>query len=145
MVSLQRTVRAVRGTPTLKTRTYGIGQDGLAGQWRRRDVRITPHRERRKDGVEDRDRGGCRLPAVRLAEAGRTGEPIHSPVSVFKARTDGNALGSQPSLVRVPLQLPGNRSSWPCPAGRSAWAITTCGRLRQAGHSPGCSWVRGLA
>ena len=108
MVSLQRTARLVSGTPTRKKQACGTGPEGLAGDWRRRDVtNRQTHRERRKDGVEDCDQ-------VERYDQGQTrGRRLdwtaHTPVSPgLQAREGGNALGSRPSLVRVPMQLPGN-------------------------------------
>jgi hypothetical protein len=77
----------------------------------RRDQSQTP-RERRINGVEDCDPVEVHY---RNQAGGRWSSfKAHSPLSFsLQARIGGNALGSQPDPVRVPLQLPGNRSHLP--------------------------------
>src|SRR5258708_22029267 len=61
MVSLQRTARPVSRTPTCKKLACWTGPEGLAGDWRRRDVtNRRTHRERWKNDVEDSDLAGVR-------------------------------------------------------------------------------------
>src|SRR5207244_12220208 len=54
MVSLQRTARPVSGTLTRKKQACWTGPEGLAGDWRRRDMtNRRTHREQRIHDVED--------------------------------------------------------------------------------------------
>ena len=77
VVSFRRTARVVRGTPTLKTQTCGIGQEGLVGYWRRRDMITHKHRERREDGVEERDHDRSNMSLVRPEISGRARGPTN--------------------------------------------------------------------
>ena len=64
---------------------------------------MATHWERRIDGVEDGECGRGIVPRVRPEVDSRVVRPTHLFASVFKARIGGNALGSTPYLVRVPL------------------------------------------
>ena len=106
----------------------------------RRDNRQT-HRERRIDGGEDGEHGRGTLPCIRREIESQAVRPMHLATSVFKARRGGNALGSPPSLVSVPLQLPGKRPALPhvggAPGlGREQGRSWQSGRSSRGRHAP---------
>lgn len=136
-VSFQRTARPVRRTPTCKEQACWMGPEGQAGHWRRRDATNRTHivsggktvwktvTWSEGDGPgQTRGRWLCRL--------------THATDGIgLRAHINGNALGSLPSLIKVPLQLPGTRplSSWPRQATRMIGLDDERGRSAQSGHS----------
>jgi hypothetical protein len=107
MVSFQRTTRPVSGTPTRKKQACRIRPEGQAGYWRRRDATNRTHIV---------SGGETMWKTVAWPECDSPGQTrgrrlcrtTHTPDDIgLQARIRGNALGSLPSLVRVPLQLPG--------------------------------------
>lgn len=105
MVSLQRTARLVSGTPTRKKLACWTGPEGRAGSWQRRDATNRSHIVSGGKTVwrtvvwsEGDDTGQTR--------GRRLNGKAHSLPTRFglQARIGGNALGSRPSLVSVPMQ-----------------------------------------
>ena len=134
MVSSQRTARLVSGTPTRKKLACWTGSTGLVGYWRRRDVTNRKHIGSSGKTVW---KTVTRPEGDGLGQTGRRwlNWMAHSPASSsLQARTGGNALGSRPSLVRVPLQLPGNRPASPHSHGATGLGSER-GRPGQSGRS----------
>jgi len=103
MVSFQRTARLVSGTPTRKRLACWTGSAGLAGDWRRRDVTNGEHIESGGESVW-KTVTGPECDGLGQIGGTRLNWVAHSPASSrLQARRGGNALGSQPSLIEVPL------------------------------------------
>src|SRR2546430_14237474 len=102
MVSLQRTARPVSGTLTRKKQACWRGPEGLAGNWRRRDMtNRRTHREQRIHDVEDCGPARGRWPGSNQSVMVGLGDPYTTLSPGLQARIGGNMLGSRPSLVEV--------------------------------------------